>query len=808
MKMTDSRFSLPRTVCASTLCALVLSACGGGGGAASLLGSDPATAPVPLPDPPVTPVPDPTPAPSTGAPLISAQPASQAVAAGAAVTLSVTSGGAAPLAYQWTRNGVPVAGATAASYTLPSAQPADNAAVWRVVVRNALGAATSAPALLTVGGAGMRPLAGLLDSRRETAGLHTFDFPVGIVGDGKNGFYVSASDSIQRVSAGGQVTRVATVPGCVFYQGAVDKNGDLFVPCYNAIYKVTQLGAVSLVAGNQQVYGNVDGIGAAARFSSPAAVAFDSKGILYVADGGYGVVRKIDGSGRVTTFVGNPALTAPKDGTGPAAGFGGMQGIVIDAHDLIYVSDSETVRTITPAGVVTTLAGQARARGWADGAGAAARFNNPRGLGVDAAGNVYLADTDNNVIRKITPGGDVSTVAGRYEQSGSADGAGSLASFAAPFAVAAGSDGNLYVADTFNDTVRRVTPAGVVSTLAGTPTNPASSGSINGLGQEARFDDPRGIVIDAAGNLLLGDFGNHDVRKISPSGDVTTVAGFANSPNYRDGMAPDALFYGPDELTIDGGGNVYLLDKAPPGYGQPNRVRRIAATGAVTTVAMPSDPLNVLYPAGSQEYPAVPTAIAADAAGNLYVGANATGSSFCTPHIPCSSLARTTVRKIAPDGTVTTLAASPHGNNPGSLPVSLASYPPAGMAVDGAGNVYLADTHNHRILKIAANGAVTTLAGSVQGAADGQGAAARFSSPTKLVADAAGSIYVLDSGNYTVRKIAPDGMVTTVAGTAGRNELVLGVLPGSLTAIGGIALDGQGNLYVTLSNGVIRMARP
>ncbi|MES2263118.1 MAG: hypothetical protein V4724_31720 [Pseudomonadota bacterium] len=777
---------------------------------------------MPDPAPAPTPVPDPVPVP-TSAPLISSQPLSQSVAAGAAVTLSVAGSGGA-LGYQWTRNGVAVTGATAASYTLPSVQPADNAAVWRAIVVNALGVTTSAPALLTVGGAGMRPLAGVLDDKAATARQHTFDDniysrtfsigPTGIAGDGKGGFYVSSVDKIYRVSAGGQVAVAATVPGCDFYRGALDKDGNLYVPCVNVIYKLAQNGAMSFVAGNRQVFASVDGTAGVARFGSIGALAFDSKGVLHIADSGNRQLRRMDADGRVTTFAGSPELDAPKDGTGRAAGFSFPQGLAFNAQDLLYVTDGgDTVRTVTPAGVVSTLAGKSGVRGWADGAGAAARFNNALGIAVDAAGNAYVADAGNNAIRKITAGGQVGTVAGRFEQKGSADGFGSLALFDTPSAVTMGADGNVYVADTRNDTIRRVTPASVVTTLAGTPVNPTSSGSIDGLGQEARFYNPRGIAVDAGGNVIVGDSGNHNVRKISAAGVVTTVSGFANSPKYKDGMAPDALFYGPDQLTIDGGGNVYLLDDSTLNNSglwnvEPIRVRKIARSGAVTTVVLPADPGNVAK--GSPLiYPAMPMAIVADAAGNLYVSANViTEIDNChSVHNDCPMVVRTAVRKIAPDGSATTLAAVSEGDTSGRLPRSMARNPPAGIAVDGAGNVYLADTYNHQVLKVTPNGAVTTLAGSVQGAADGQGTAARFSSPTRLVADAAGNVYVVDSGNYTVRKIAPDGTVTTVAGTAGRNELVLGALPGSLTEIGGIALDAQGNLYVTLSNGVLKIAR-
>lgn len=782
--------SLPsryRSPLSAAICAAMLAACGGGGGG----GTAPPPVPVPV------------------APALTMQPGSQTGLAGASVTFSVSSSGDAPLSYQWTRNGIDVAGATAASYTLPAVQPADSASVWRVAVRNAAGSVVSQPALLTVGGVGMRPLAGMLDEKTDTAGQHTFTLAVGVTGDGKGGFYVPNREAIYRVSAAGQVSTAASVSGCLFYQGALDKGGNLFIPCQTAIYKLAQDGTISLAAGTREASGYADGDAASARFNSITSLAFDSKGSLYINDRYYSpLVRKMAPDGRVTTVAGNALseVAGALDGTGSAARFIELKGMAFDAQDLLYVLDGHAVRTVTAAGVVGTAYGKAGELGAADGTAATARFRNPWGIAIDAAGNIFLADTDNNAIRKITAAGQVSTLAGRHEQAGSADGAGGLAAFAAPFALTLGGDGNLYVADAANETLRKVTMGGVVSTFAGAPLRPRSSGSITGLGQEARFYDPRGMAVDGAGNVLVADFGNRALRKITPGAEVTTVAGSPGNNSYSDGQGILAGFQGPDDLAIDGAGNVYAMDRG--GRNNESRLRKMSASGAVSTVAMPSDPVNVLYPNGGQEIAAVPTAVAADAAGNIYVSVSASGFSSCTPHTTCSFILRTAVRRIAPDGKVVTLAASPHAANPATLPSSMGAAPPQAMAVDASGNVYLSDTGMHRILKIAANGAVSTFAGGVQGAADGQGGAAGFSSPTKLAVDAAGNVYVLDSGNFTVRKITPSGAVSTVAGTAGKNVLALGPLPGSLATMGGIAVDAGGNLFVSLSNGVVRIAKP
>ena len=185
---------------------------------------------------------------------------------------------------------------------------------------------------------------------------------------------------------------------------------------------------------------------------------------------------------------------------------------------------NDTIRKITPAGVVTTFAGTAGQSGSADGTGAAARFTNPEGTAVDGAGNVYVADTFNDTIRKITPAGVVTTLAGTAGQGGSADGTGAAARFAFPTGVAVDGAGNVYVADTDNDTIRKITPAGVVTTLAGTA---GQSGSADGTGAAARFNSPFGLAVDGAGNIYVADEDNDAIREITPAGVVSTLAGTA-----------------------------------------------------------------------------------------------------------------------------------------------------------------------------------------------------------------------------------------------------------------------------------------
>src|SRR6185436_3909057 len=247
------------------------------------------------------------------------------------------------------------------------------------------------------------------------------------------------------------------------------------------------------------------------------------------------------------------------DDTGAAARFSSPQGVAVDSAGNIYVADrnNHTIRKITAAGVVTTLAGTGGVAGSADGTGAAARFNFPASVGVDAAGNVYIADASNNTLRKVTPAGVVTTLAGTANTFGSEDGAGANARFNRPQGAAVDSVGNIYVADSRSCTLRKITGAGVVTTLAGTA---ALAGSADGTGAAARFDFPIGVAADSAGNIYVADSANQALRKITVAGVVTTLAGITRVRGGADGIGTNATFSEPQGLAVDSAGYIYVAD--------------------------------------------------------------------------------------------------------------------------------------------------------------------------------------------------------------------------------------------------------
>jgi sugar lactone lactonase YvrE len=538
--------------------------------------------------------------------------------------------------------------------------------------------------------------------------------------------------------------------------------------------------------------GSADGTNSAARFAQPMGVAVDSAGNLYVGDDQNCTIRKMTPVGKnwaVTTLAGLAGVAGSADGTGSNARFGDPARLAVDTNGNVYVTDSvnNTIRKVTPAGVVTTLAGLAGSSGTNDGTGSAARFNYPRGVAVDSAGNLYVADRDNDTIRKVTPAGLVTTLAGLAGNAGSADGTNSTARFANPVGMAVDSAGNLYLADHANSTIRKVTPDGlnwVVTTLAGLA---GDAGSQNGTGSAARFDGPASVAVDNAGDVYVADFNNSTIRKVTSAGVVTTLAGLAGSIGTNDGTGSNALFNQPEGVAADSNGTVYVADTFN------NTIREVTAAGVVTTLAgMPGCPGSA-DGTGSAARFNEPDGVAVDTNGNLYV----------------ADQLNSTIRKVTPSGVVTTLAglAGVTGDQNGTGSAARFNEP-AGLAVDNAGNVYVADFNNSTIRKVTPSGVVTTLAGlaGVTGSANGTGSAARFYWPAGVAVDLAGNVYVADYNNSTIRKVTPAGVVTTLAGLAGSTGSADGT--GSAARFNGpgdVAVDSAGNVYVAdMGNNTIR----
>ena len=444
-------------------------------------------------------------------------------------------------------------------------------------------------------------------------------------------------------------------------------------PSYGQSYTFTHLAGS---AGG----GTEDGTGSAARFWQPTAVAVDAAGNVIVADTTNNTIRRVSPAGVVTTLAGLGGVSGSTNGTGIAARFSSPAGVAVDAAGNIFVSDVHAIRKIAPGGAVTTLAGLSHASGSTDGSGSAARFCYPSGVATDAAGNVYVADRQNHTIRKVTPSGVVTTVAGLAGEPGSADGSGSAARFSLPHGVAVGASGVLYVTDEENHTVRTVSSDGEVATLAGLAGSP---GSGDGTGPAARFFLPTGIAVGGSGDIFVADWANQAIRKVTPDGVVTTLAGLAGVPGSTDGTGSAARFSVPTGVAVNASGIVYVADS------ENNTIRVVTIGGDVSTLAGFPGGAGSEDGTGSAARFYFPAGVAIDELGNGFV----------------ADSANQTIRKVTADGEVTVFAGAfiGCGSEDGTGSAARFRYP-SGIAADRSGHLYVADTDNHTIRKVSVPG--------------------------------------------------------------------------------------------------------
>lgn len=542
----------------------------------------------------------------------------------------------------------------------------------------------------------------------------------------------------------------------------VDAGGNVYVADAGnyTIRKITPAGVVSTLAGSPGVVGYQDGTGSSALFASPTGLAIDrsgtaTDGTIYVLDNSAGAIRRITSAGVVTTFV---------------TGMTNAMSIAVDSSGNVFAAFPLEIKKITPAGVVSSFAG-GTSGALTDGTGAAAVFVSLRGLTIDSADNLYAGESTAFVIRKITPGAVVTTIAGSLYTPSTVDGTGGSAQFA---------DVTDLQYDSFSDTilvaekgaavVRRMTTTGTVTTILGTP-------AVLGRNSSRRYKIRRHRwarsheALETKPRRRFRPW--YQIRKSTAGLVVTTVAGIAP---YANGALAIAGSKQPGYLVADASGNIYFTDTSP-------QVRKISVGGVVSTIAGSETVFGGADGTGATASFFAPKGIVLDSLGNIFV-ADATGA---------------TIRKITPAGVVTTFAGSYNVTGWADGTGTAARFSsPEGLAIDSNDNLYVADRTNRTIRMINSSGVVTTLAGThgSSGSTDATGAAARFSSPTGLVFYA-GNLYVTDTNNNRIRKITSAGVVTTLAGQA---------VPGTTDGVGtaakfsspvGLAFDGAGYLYVS-----------
>jgi uncharacterized protein (TIGR03437 family) len=573
---------------------------------------------------------------------------------------------------------------------------------------------------------------------------------------------------------------------------ATDAAGNVYFSSANAVFKMNSAGTLTRVAGNSRAGFSGDGGPAVnAQLNSPQGIAVDSAGNVYIADSVNNRVRIVTASGIINTFAGNGLISpgGPRsfgDG-GPAtsAVLHLPQGVAVDSSGNVYIADTgdNCIRIVTPDGYINNFAGDSYPSFAGDGGNAEnAEMHSPSDIALDSSGNLYIADTSNGRIRKVTRDGVINSVVGNGTIGYSGDGGAPLsAELLAPISVAVDSSGNIYIVENGDSRIRKVdSKYTAINTIAGT-----GVGGFSGDGSsatKAALNSPTGIAVDGSGNLYIADALNLRVRKIA-SGNINSVAGNgAVSYSGDGGPAMSAQLNAPESAAMDSAGNLYIADTAN------NVVREVAKSGIITTFAGNGTAGgNGDGGAATSAQLNAPQGVAVDSSGNVYIADTANGR----------------VRKVSASGTISTVAGSGaigYGGDGGAA-TSAQLYTPSAVAVDAAGNLYIADFSNNRIRKVSTSGTITTVAGNGNSGFTGDGGpatSANLDTPSGVAVDAAGNIYIADTGNNRIRQVNASGLITTVAGNG---------LPG-FSGDGGVAViaqlgnpasvavDSSGNLYV------------
>ncbi|HYL78262.1 MAG TPA: hypothetical protein VEU96_28865 [Bryobacteraceae bacterium] len=584
---------------------------------------------------------------------------------------------------------------------------------------------------------------------------------------------------------------------------ALDVQGNLYIAeMAGFIRKVTPDGIIATIAGTGVVgFGGDNGPAIDAQFGQISGLAVDAAGNLYVADRINSNVRKITADGNITTFAGNGQSGSSGDnGPATAASLNLLARIVLDPAGNLYILQASSVaganpdnrvRKVDTHGIITTVAGGGSLTG--DGIAATAASLFPVGIAIDASGNLYIADAQTYGIRKVDTQGKIATIAGGSGKKGFAGDGGNALNARFYFknsSLAFDTAGNLLIADDVNQRIRRLTPGGVIGTIAGNG-GFHSSGN-GGPAISASLDYPTGILADGAGNIYITEPILSRIRRITPDGNINIFAGRGIQDYSGDnGLATAAGLGYPTALALDAKGSLYFSD------GFAHVIRKIDQNGIITTVAG-NGSLGFAGDGGPalQAQFAAPFGIDFDSAGNLIV----------------ADTFNNRIRAVTPGGTVSTIAGSTtagfQGDNGPALEAQLNQ--PLGLRVY-KGAIYFADQANNRIRRIdLATHLITTVAGNGTGAFAGDGGQATQASlnaPVSIGFDPSGNMYIADTGNGAVRIVSPDGTIDTFAGSPPNFFPVDGGLAtdsGLRTPVD-VSVDTKGNVLIAdQANGQIR----
>ncbi|MCB4792555.1 MAG: carboxypeptidase regulatory-like domain-containing protein [Elusimicrobia bacterium] len=545
---------------------------------------------------------------------------------------------------------------------------------------------------------------------------------------------------------------------------------------------------ITTIAGTGAAgYAGDGGSAVFAQLNVPCGIAVDGLGNLYIADYGNHRIRKVNALGIITTIAGNGTAGFSGDGgSALLAQLNSPRGVAVDDSGNVYIADydNQRIRKVTVSGIISTIAGNGTAGFSGDGESAIlAKFNGPRGVAVDVSGNVYVADYGNNRIRKINSSGIITTITGIGTTGYAGDG-GSAASaqLNGPRGVAVDAAGNVYIADNDNHGIRKVSILGIITTIAGTGVSGyAGDGESANL---AQIDSPYGVAVDVLGNVYIADLINNVIRKVSTLGIITTIAGTGTWGYSGDGgPATAAQLDSPFGVAVDASGNIYIADNGN------HRIRKVNASGIITTISG-TGTAGFSGDGGSATSAqlASPRGVAVDISGNVYI----------------ADSGNQRIRKINASGIITTIAGTGTADysRDGVIAILAQLNSPSGAAVDASGNVYIADYGNHRIRKVNTSGIISTIAGTGTAGYAGDGGSAVFAKlngPSGVTVDSSGNLYIADNGNHRIRKVNTSGIISTIAGTgaAGYSGDGGSAVLARLRNPCGIAVDISGNVYIS-----------
>ena len=710
-------------------------------------------------------------------PTITNQPSGQVALAGGTVAFSVAASGVGPFTYQWQFRG------------------------------------TNLPASLITSVAG----GGSGDGGAATNAIVYRPYAVAVDGAGNLFIVENGNNRIRKVDTNGVITTVAGT-GTQGYSGdggpatnaalsspdslALDSTGNLFITDYgnHRIRRIGTNGIITTVVGKgTSTYSGDGGAATNAGVPYPVDVAVDATGNLFISgyNNGYNNhrIRRVGTNGIITVVAGT--------GTGGYSGDGGAatnamlnfpQGLTVDAAGNLFIAESKRIRKVGNNGIISTVAGNGTYGYSGDGGMATnAAISSPTRLAVDDKGNLLLADYDNYRVRRVGTNGIITTVAGNGTNGFTADGGVATNTTVPCMGVTAGSDGSFFVADNATARIRKVDASGIISTVAGNGSQNSTYAGNGCTALNARLNYPVAVTSDPVGNLFITDRSNLRVRLVGTNNIITTVAGNGLEGFTGDGgPATEAKLHEPGGVAANAAGHLLIADLG--NY----CIRKVTPDGIITTVAgRGSDtPYDGIVATNAQLDS--PSSVTLDAAGSLIF------SDY------------NTIRKLSTNGLLTRLAGtgySGYAGDGGAATLAMLSSP-SGVAVDLAGNVFIADTGNQRIRRVDTNGVIATVAGRGTYGYSGDGGAAtnaQFYNPGGLAVNAEGDLFIADSLNHRIRKVDAQGIITTVAGNGTNGYVGDGgsAIQAKISMPAGIALDDAGNLFIAdYGNHRIRKVSP